>query len=92
MQTTRFIISGKVQHVFFRASAKEKAIELNLTGRVKNLSDGSVEIIATGNEESLKHLEEWCAEGPRRARVDKLVKQTLPLQVFHGFTIDRQED
>ena len=47
-QTLSITITGKVQGVYFRQSAKEKALDLRLTGQVKNLRDGNVHIIASG--------------------------------------------
>jgi acylphosphatase len=62
-------ITGRVQGVFFRASAKEKADTLGITGWVKNCDDGSVEIVAEGEEKALKKFEEWCHKGPTGAEV-----------------------
>lgn len=65
----RFVIAGLVQGVFYRAQAKEKADELGLTGFVKNLNDGGVEIFAEGPEDKLRLLEQWCWKGPAKAKV-----------------------
>ena len=64
-----FWVSGKVQGVFYRAHTQAKARELGLTGWVRNLPDGRVEILAEGEEEKLKALKEWCHEGPPLAVV-----------------------
>lgn len=64
------VVTGKVQGVFYRHHAHKKATELGLTGRVCNLEDGSVEIIAEGEEEAIETLIEWCHEGPPAAEVD----------------------
>jgi acylphosphatase len=66
------IISGKVQGVFYRTKTKERAEELNLTGWVKNTSNGRVEVLAQGDEKGLKELVEWCYNGPRGARVERV--------------------
>lgn len=66
------IISGVVQGVFFRASASSAARALNLVGWVRNLSGGTVELLAEGEEASLKKLIQWCREGPPGARVDEV--------------------
>jgi acylphosphatase len=63
-------ISGLVQGVFFRDTAKAKADALNVTGWVKNCEDGSVEIHAEGSEDALQTFEEWCQKGPPSAEVD----------------------
>ena len=66
------IIRGRVQGVFFRANARKIALNLGLNGYAKNLEDGSVEVIAEGNEENLKKLVEFCKKGPERAEVSKV--------------------
>lgn len=87
MQTIQLIISGKVQRVFFRASAKEKADELRLTGVVMNLPGGEVEIIVTGEIDQLKALEEWCWVGPARAKVNNVYRKEIPFQEFEDFAV-----
>ena len=68
------IVGGRVQGVWFRASTRQTARQLGLTGRVWNRADGRVEIIAEGEQQALERLLEWAAEGPERARVDELEK------------------
>ena len=65
------IIHGKVHGVYFRASAKTKALELSLTGWVRNLSNGTVEVHAEGNRDSLDKLIKWCQKGPPLANVSR---------------------
>lgn len=65
------IINGRVQGVFFRQKTKAEAEKLGLLGWVKNEGDGSVKIIAEGEEEKIKGLIKWLRVGPRFARVDK---------------------
>ena len=62
-------ISGKVQGVFFRSNTKDKAVELGLTGWVKNLPDGSVEAVFEGDKERVDEMIGWCRKGPRFAQV-----------------------
>ena len=62
-------ITGKVHGVYYRASTKQKADELNLKGTVKNLSNGSVQIEVVGAEQVLQKFIAWCQEGPERAEV-----------------------
>lgn len=64
-------VSGLVQGVYFRASAKDKADALNISGFVRNEPDGSVYIEAEGEEEDLRALVDWCKRGPSRAKVEK---------------------
>jgi acylphosphatase len=81
-------VSGVVQGVYYRYSAKQKADELGLTGFVRNLPDGSVEAHAEGEEEDVKGLIDWCKRGPRGARVDRIdVEWDEPSGRFADFSI-----
>ena len=64
------IVRGRVQMVGFRYFVLEKARALGLAGWVRNLDDGSVELVAEGPEERLRQLETVLSEGPRLAHVD----------------------
>ena len=64
-----FIIAGRVQGVFFRATAREAARSLGLSGWVRNLPDGSVETICEGSAEAVAAYKEWCRRGPPHAEV-----------------------
>lgn len=66
----RFLVSGKVQGVFFRASTARVAEQLQLRGWAKNLPDGRVEVLALGSLAAVERLAEWLRQGPPRARVD----------------------
>lgn len=83
----RFLVSGQVQGVFFRASAEATARKLALTGWVRNLSDGRVELIACGEESRLQELEQWLWQGPPRARVAHVEAQEIPAQSFSDFAV-----
>ena len=63
MKHVNIKIYGKVQGVFFRDSSQRKAKELNLSGWVRNELDGTVQIVAEGEEKNLKELIEWCRAG-----------------------------
>ena len=65
-------IHGLVQGVFFRACANQKAVELKLLGSVENLPDGTVVIVAEGEEASLKELLIWSKNGPELAQVENV--------------------
>lgn len=65
-------IFGKVQGVFFRHAAKEKAEELNIVGRAFNEPDETVYIEAEGEESNLERFIEWCKKGPPMASVEKV--------------------
>ncbi len=66
----RFVVCGRVQGVFFRASTQEKATELGLNGWVRNRTDGTVELVAAGPAAAVGELEAWLHVGPRHARVE----------------------
>ncbi|RPE75533.1 acylphosphatase [Vulcaniibacterium tengchongense] len=72
MSAARFVASGKVQGVWFRASARERARALGLRGYARNLPDGRVEVLAAGSDDALEQLAAWLREGPPLARVDGL--------------------
>lgn len=65
-------IYGRVQGVFFRESAKNKAEELEINGFAKNEPDGILYIEAEGKEEKLKEFLDWCGYGPELADVEKV--------------------
>jgi len=65
-------ISGKVQGVSFRSEAQEQALQLDLKGYAKNNRDGSVTVVAVGEESSLKQLEQWCSQGPDSAHIENV--------------------
>jgi acylphosphatase len=85
MPTVRFLVSGCVQGVFFRASTRAEAERLGLTGSARNLADGRVEVIAAGAEESLLLLEKWLWQGPPAARVDGVTRETVADRSAAGF-------
>jgi len=62
-------VRGRVQGVFYRASARDQAVRLGLRGGVRNRLDGSVELWAEGDEGALDSLLRWCHQGPPAARV-----------------------
>jgi acylphosphatase len=69
MRRVRAIVTGRVQGVAFRASTVEEARMHGLTGWVRNLADGAVELEAQGDEARITALLAWCAHGPPAARV-----------------------
>lgn len=72
MSAARFIVSGRVQGVFFRASTHDQALALGLRGFARNLPDGRVEVLAAGDDVALDRLAAWLRQGPEMARVDDL--------------------
>ena len=89
MKTIRLIIKGKVQGVFFRATAKEIADNLGIHGWVRNLPDNNVEIRATAHEDILQKFIDWCKQGPPKARVEEVIVEELGVEEFKGFKIIR---
>ena len=69
MPCAKFIICGRVQGVFFRASTRTEAVRLRLNGYAKNLDDGSVEVLACGDAAALDELQRWLHRGPPSASV-----------------------
>jgi acylphosphatase len=74
MTTVHLLIKGKVQGVFYRASAKEAAERLHITGWVKNTPEGYVEVFAQGEDGDLRQFVEWCRKGPDQAVVSEVVE------------------
>lgn len=72
MSAARFIASGKVQGVWFRASTRDQALALGLRGSASNLADGRVEVLAVGDAAAIDALAAWLRQGPPLARVDEL--------------------
>lgn len=65
-------ISGMVQGVFFRSSTRSEASRIGVEGWVRNLSDGSVEVVAEGEQADVERLVAWCHHGPLGAHVRKV--------------------
>lgn len=89
MKTVRLIIKGKVQGVFYRATAKDVADLTGVKGWVRNLPDKNVELFATAPEETLQKFISWCKQGPPKARVDEVIIEELDLQEFNNFKVIR---
>jgi acylphosphatase len=89
MISRQILIKGKVQGVFFRASAKKIAEELSLTGWIKNTRSGDVEALVTGNDNAVMQFIEWCHKGPREAVVNAVIVTESPLKIYPAFNITR---
>lgn len=72
IETVHLIIKGKVQGVYFRASARDVANKLAIKGWIKNMPDGNVEVMAEGKKEQLDKFIEWCRHGPTQAQVKEV--------------------
>ena len=80
-------ITGIVQGVYFRASAQNMAIDLGLSGYANNLEDGSVEVMACGDEENVHKMIEWLKQGPEEAEVDSVNAEQTHLRDINHFSI-----
>jgi acylphosphatase len=86
----RLVVSGRVQGVGFRYSAAEAARQIGVAGWVRNLPDGSVEIVAQGSASAVARMTAWAWRGPRYASVDGVHVDDLPaLGGLEGFEIRR---
>ncbi len=72
-ESWRILVKGRVQGVCFRANTQKQAVKLNLSGFVRNLPDGQVEIFASGDSEALRQLVAWCRKGPILAKVTDVI-------------------
>ncbi len=82
-------VYGKVQGVFFRASARHCAERLTISGFAQNEDDGSVYIEAEGSEENLKLFEEWCHKGSERSEVSEVQTEEGAIKSFTSFEVNR---
>lgn len=81
------VVSGKVQGVFFRDTTVKKAHQWQLTGWVKNTSDGNVELIACGEQENIKKFIEWLWQGSAASKVDNVHWEEILWESFDDFII-----
>jgi acylphosphatase len=82
----RIVVSGRVQGVFFRDSARQEAARLGIGGSARNMPDGTVEVIAEGDESAVDQLIEWCRSGPSYADVDDVSVGDEQPQGTKGFS------
>ncbi len=76
----RYRVTGQVQGVFFRAATREEARRLGLTGWVRNLPNGEVEVVACGDDTQLQDLVEWLWKGPPSARVQNVTGEAVEVE------------
>ena len=90
LRTVEIHIKGKVQGVWFRSSAKAQADALDIQGSVRNMRDGTVNILASGDAHRIQEFIDWCWKGPELARVDEVaVSDVTDKQILPGFEIRR---
>jgi len=82
----RCYVGGRVQGVFFRATTREQAQRLGLTGYANNLPDGRVEVLACGAPEAVEKLKHWLRQGPPMAEVSGVACETTAWQDLSGFS------
>jgi acylphosphatase len=88
MKRAHIIISGRVQGVFFRSNTKIAADKLGLTGFIRNLDNGDVELVAEGSEEQIKRIITFCKNGPEYAEVANIdISYEEPKKEFTHFDI-----
>jgi acylphosphatase len=90
MPTKHLLIKGKVQGVFYRASAKEAADGLGVTGWIRNTDNGDVEALVSGTEEQLTSFIAWCKQGPPAAVVRSVEVNDKEEKSFENFFIARR--
>ena len=83
----KFTVHGRVQGVWFRDSTRREAERLGISGYAINLPDGSVEVLACGENEALTEIEAWLRHGPPLASVTRLDVVGAALADTQGFTI-----
>jgi len=79
MIARRCYVSGRVQGVYYRASAREQARQLGLAGYARNLDDGRVEVLIVGEPSAVNSLIRWLHIGPPAANVSEVAVQEVPL-------------
>lgn len=85
----RSIVTGRVQGVGFRQATREVARENGIHGWVQNRTDGTVEVVACGEEALLERLRAWLQHGPPTARVDNVAHEFVDVAAPVGFEIRR---
>lgn len=89
MPAYHIIIKGRVQGVFYRASAKEIADKAGVKGWIRNTPEGDVEAVVTGTEEEVQQFIQWCKKGPSGAKVTDVIASQQDEILFVDFSIMR---
>lgn len=79
-------VTGRVQGVWFRASTRDKALELGLEGEARNLPDGAVEVVVTGPPAQVDALCRWLWRGPPMAQVERVECREVAVTGHRGFS------
>ncbi|QJY36126.1 acylphosphatase [Vibrio europaeus] len=83
----RFTVSGLVQGVGFRYHTSYKGLGLEATGYAKNLDNGDVEVVVCGSGLQIEAMAKWLEHGPRSARVDRVIRESIAYKPYKGFKI-----
>jgi acylphosphatase len=89
MPTVHLRIKGRVQGVFYRATAKEMADKFGIKGWIKNTGNNDVEATVTGSDEAIEKFIEWCRKGPKKAIVDEVIIASQEETSFKDFSVIR---
>jgi acylphosphatase len=89
MATLNLLIKGRVQGVFYRATAKEIADKIGIKGWVKNTSDGDVEMSISGSDDALQEFIKWCWQGPKSAKVTDVIVTSPEQTNYNEFKVIR---
>jgi acylphosphatase len=88
MKKVHMIVSGRVQGVWYRGSARDRARTLGVKGFARNLHDGTVELMVEGEDELVDQMVAWAWEGPKLAIVNDIKLEELPYEEeFHDFGV-----
>ena len=89
MKRVRLVISGRVQGVFYRAAVRDAARNFDVTGFVRNCADGTVEVVAEGEEDEVKRFAEACFinDGPRMAQSVETELTDIDKREHTGFSV-----
>ena len=83
----RFVVYGRVQGVGFRYFTWKEAERIGIKGTIRNCVDGSVEIVAEGNDEQLQGFYNWLKVGPRTASVERVLEENIENKRYPDFSI-----
>ena len=87
MKTLKINITGTVQGVFFRKFVKDNADELDVRGYIRNMDDGSLEIVLEGRDEVVNDMLERCKKGPNHSEVKEVEVEEIKHQGLEGFKV-----
>ena len=90
MNRAELVVTGRVQGVFYRASAQQEARRLGLSGEIRNSPGGEVEAVVEGEKAAIDEFIAWCRRGPPSAEVEDVrVRWSEPRGEFRTFRVTR---